>query len=162
MGLAEVSTILWQERHLLELLQFKLEVQQLLLANGRGRWLNLAGDEVERVLDELRHVELARAVEVDGVARELGLSPNPSLAELALSAADPWGGIFDQHRAALLGLSEEIRALSSVNRDLLVRGEEAIRLMAGSLDDPASEHYLADGTKTSSRPVNPFLVDQVL
>ena len=39
MGLQEVSTTLWQERNLLELLLFKLEEEQLLLAAGRTRWL---------------------------------------------------------------------------------------------------------------------------
>ena len=39
MGLSEASNILWRQRHLLELLLFKLEVEQTLLASGRLRWL---------------------------------------------------------------------------------------------------------------------------
>ena len=34
-----LSLILWRERDLLETLLFKLEEEQLLLANGRTRWL---------------------------------------------------------------------------------------------------------------------------
>src|SRR5438270_5256883 len=64
MGLAEVSNILWQERQLMELLLFKLEEEQLVLASGRSRWLNHATREVEMVLEEIKRAEVARAVEV--------------------------------------------------------------------------------------------------
>ena len=40
MGLSDVSNILWRERQLLELLLFKLEEEQLVLASGRARWLS--------------------------------------------------------------------------------------------------------------------------
>jgi len=53
MGLSEVSSILWRERQLLELLLFKLEEEQLLLAAGRTRWLPHATREVDRVLAQL-------------------------------------------------------------------------------------------------------------
>ena len=39
MALSDVSNILWRERQLLELLVFKLEEEQLVLAAGRNRWL---------------------------------------------------------------------------------------------------------------------------
>ena len=39
MALSDVSNILWRERQLLELLVFKLEEEQLVLAAGRSRWL---------------------------------------------------------------------------------------------------------------------------
>ena len=39
MSLSEVSNILWRERQLLELLVFKLEEEQFVLASGRTRWL---------------------------------------------------------------------------------------------------------------------------
>ncbi|HEY0397456.1 MAG TPA: flagellar protein FlgN, partial [Acidimicrobiia bacterium] len=54
MGLREVSAILWRERHLLELLLFKLDEEQLVLAAGRTRWLPRATREVEMVLEEIR------------------------------------------------------------------------------------------------------------
>jgi hypothetical protein len=82
-ALNEVSTILWRERQLLELLLFKLEEEQLLLAAGRTRWLAHATREVESVLEELKHAELARAVEVARVAEELGITGESSLRELA-------------------------------------------------------------------------------
>ncbi len=90
MGLAEVSSTLWRERELLELLLFKLEEEQLLLASGRSRWLSRATREVEVLLEEIRRTELLRAVQVDEAALELGLGPGPSLRELADAAQEPW------------------------------------------------------------------------
>ena len=58
---------------------FKLEEEQLVLAAGRTRWLSHATREVETVLEEIKKVELDRAIEVEGAAKELGLSSAPSL-----------------------------------------------------------------------------------
>ena len=60
-------------------LLYKLEVEQLVLASGRNRWLALAAREVESVLEAIRETELLRAVAADAVAAALGLAPNPSL-----------------------------------------------------------------------------------
>ncbi|HEX4777551.1 MAG TPA: flagellar protein FlgN, partial [Acidimicrobiia bacterium] len=54
MSLSDVSNILWRERQLLELLLFKLEEEQMILAGGRTRWLPHATREVETVLGELK------------------------------------------------------------------------------------------------------------
>ena len=46
-----MSNILWRERQLLELLLYKLEVEQILLINGRTRWLSAAAREIEDLLE---------------------------------------------------------------------------------------------------------------
>ena len=53
MSLTDLSSVLWRSRELLELLLFKLEEEQLLLAANRSRWLAHATREVEVVLDRL-------------------------------------------------------------------------------------------------------------
>jgi hypothetical protein len=98
MYLTAVSTILWRERELLDLLLFKLEEQQLVLAWGSSRWFARATEEVEIVLGEIRRSELARATVVEEAADTLGLGPNPSLAALAGACAEPWSGILRDHR----------------------------------------------------------------
>src|SRR5919107_4550897 len=89
-SLTELSSVLWRTRELMELLLFKLEEEQLLLAAGRARWLAHATREVEMVLEELKTVELSRAVASDAAAVELGLGPNASLRALADAAPPPW------------------------------------------------------------------------
>src|SRR6266496_5603996 len=105
MGLADVANILWREREALDLLLFKLEEEQLVLATGRTRWLAHATREVEFVLDRIRQTELLRAVEVDAAAAELGLPPSPSLRARADAAPPPWGDVLRDHRRAFLALT---------------------------------------------------------
>ena len=144
MGLAEVSGILWKERELLELLLFKLEEEQLVLASGRTRWLAHATREVEFVMEQIRTTELLRATQVDEVAAELGLEPVPSLNAVADAAPDPWGEIFRGHRDAFLTLTAEIQDLADANRDLLNAGSRALRETLLGLDKPL-DTYTAQG-----------------
>ena len=136
MGLQEVSTTLWQERNLLELLLFKLEEEQLLLAAGRTRWLARATREVEVVLERIREAEIMRSMEVDHVAPSLLLPPGPSLQQLAEHAPSPWNTMFADHRQAFLELTDEITQLASANRELVARGQRATQDFLATFVDP--------------------------
>jgi hypothetical protein len=144
-SLSDVSSILWRERELLEMLLFKLDEEQALLAGGRTRWLARATREVEVVLEELRKAELHRAVEVDAVAAELGLEPAPSLRELAAASDEPWRQILLDHRQAFLTATAEITALAEANRDLLGSGYRSAAEALLSLDG-GPDTYTASGT----------------
>ena len=145
-SLNDVSNILWRERQLLELLIFKLEEEQLLLAAGRTRWLAHATREVESILDAVRTTELARAVEVDAVAADLDLEPNSSLRQLAEKAPEPWGPLFEEHRMAFLALTDEIVQLAGSNRELLARGYQSAREVLKSFGHDEADVYTPNGT----------------
>lgn len=138
MGLADLSSILWREREMLELLLFKLEEEQLVLAGGRTRWLAHATREVEMVLDQIRATEVLRAAAVESIAKELGIGPNPSLSDLADAVDAPWTDLLRQHRRAFLALTTEITGLAEANRDLLTAGQRAVHetmlAVAGSVE----------------------------
>jgi hypothetical protein len=165
MGLAEVSTILWRERELLELLLFKLEEEQLVLASGRSRWLARATREVEMVLAEIRRTELVRATEVQAAATALGLGPSPSLTALVDGCAEPWSGLFREHRKAFLALTAEITALAETNRDLITAGARATREAIASLTEHGPGHevgtYAPSGAAVPG-PVRARLMDEAL
>ena len=144
MSLAGVSSTLWRERELLELLLFKLEEEQLVLASGRTRWLSRATKEVEMVLEEVRRAELLRAVQVDAAGADMGLGPGPSLRQLAEAADEPWKTLLLEHRQAFLTATAEIQAMAEANRDLLTTGFRAAREALLSLGDSA-ETYTASG-----------------
>jgi hypothetical protein len=127
MGLAELSSILWRERDMLELLVFKLEEERLVLSSGRTRWLAHATREVELVLEQIRLTEVLRAAEVAVVGAALGLGTNASLGELADAADEPWCDLFRQHRRTFLELTAEVTALAGENRELLVAGQRAVQ-----------------------------------
>lgn len=161
MSLTEVSSILWRERELLDLLLFKLEEEQLLLAAGRSRWLGHATREVEMVLEELRRAELGRAVEVEAVAVSLGLEPGVSLRELAEQAPSPWNDILREHRAAFLGVSQEISALAQSNKELLTNGFRAARETLMSLGEPEVATYDPSG-QSVQRNRGPRLLNEAI
>jgi hypothetical protein len=106
--LQDVSNILWRERNLLELLAFKLDSERLLARAGRTRWLAMADHEVERVLDELKAVELERGIQVQALVDELGLDAAPTLQSLSETVPDEWCGILADHRRALLSLARDV------------------------------------------------------
>jgi hypothetical protein len=163
MGLREVSAILWRERHLLELLLFKLDEEQLVLAAGRTRWLPRATREVEMVLEELRQTELERAVEVSRVALDLDLPSGASLRQLADAAPEPWQGMLTEHRQAFLTLTDEVTALVQTNRELLNRGQRAVRDVLASIGDGRVEVGAGYGGRpVGAEPGRPFLIDETL
>jgi hypothetical protein len=155
MGFAEVSDILWRERELLDVLLFKLEEEQLLLAAGKVRWLARATREVELVLEQIRLTELTRSVEVDAIAPSLGLEPSPSLSRLADAAPAPWGDLFHAHRAAFLTLTQEISSLAEANRDFVStayhNAQETLRTLGGATVDGYTASGKLDGSHRRRR-----------
>ena len=149
--LNDVSTVLWRERHLLELLVFKLEEERLLLTAGKVRWVNHASREVEIVLEQLRAAELFRAVKVEAAALEFGLETCPGLRSLSQAAPEPWSSIFSRHRQACLELTGEVRDLSERNRQMLAKGRDAAREALNWLTGkgaPPPQGYTASGAPT--------------
>ena len=119
MPMADLSSILWRERTLLDLLLFRLEVERLVLSSGRSWWLTIAAREIEVVLAEMRQVELERAISVDTLAEEQNLPPNPSLREIAECSPEPWRAIWLDHREAFTALTSQISELAHGNRRML-------------------------------------------
>jgi hypothetical protein len=157
---ADLSNILWRGREMLELLLFKLEEEQLVLAAGRTRWLAHATREVELVLDQIRQVEVLRATEVEVVAVMLGLPSNPSLGTLAQSAPQPWANLFAEHRKAFLALTAEISSLAETNRDLLTTGHRAVRETLMTVGGTLETYGRRGSTVTAA--ARPRLVDEAM
>jgi hypothetical protein len=160
-SLTDLSSVLWRARELLELLLFKLEEEQLLLASNRSRWLAHATREVEVVLDQIRQTEVARAAYAQAVALDLGLNAEASLGQLADAAPAPWSDLLHQHRKAFLTLTSEIGAMAEANRDLLTAGQRAARetmlAFAGTV-----ETYSPQGKTVSGGVRRPSLVDEAI
>ena len=159
MGPQELSTLLWRERELLEMLLFKLEEEQLVLTSGRTRWLGHATREVEAVLEEIRGVEIGRAMEADEAARTLGLDPGAGLAEIAAHAPAPWDDLLRAHRDAFASLTAEISALADGNRELLAVSHRAAQETLLSLQDTV-QTYDGHGQHTTVEAAHARLVDR--
>lgn len=161
MSLTDLSSVLWRSRELLELLLFKLEEEQLLLASGRSRWLAHATREVEVVLEQIRQTEVARAAYAQAVAIELSLCPDAGLGDLADAAPPPWSDLLHQHRKAFLTLTAEIGGMADANRELLTAGQRAARetmlVVAGNV-----ETYGRQGQTVTGGVRRPSLVDEAI
>ncbi|ACZ23029.1 FlgN protein [Sanguibacter keddieii DSM 10542] len=145
MSLQALSSVLWRERQLLELLLFKLEEEQLLLTSGKTRWLGHATREVENVLEQIREVELGRSVESDAVARLHGLEPGRSLHELSEAVPAPWDDLLRTHRQAFLDITHQIESLAQGNRELLSASHRATQEALANLTQD-SHTYDATGS----------------
>lgn len=141
----KLSQILWRERELLETLLYKLEVEQLVMATGRTRWLLQAAKEVESVLETIRETELVRAVAAEQAADALGLAPNPSLRALIEAADEPWTTILADHRDAFARITTDVTAMADTNRELITAGIRAARETLLTMTE-GTDGYSADGS----------------
>ena len=156
-----LSQVLWRERELLETLAFKLEVERLVLAAGRARWLVNVTREIEVVLEELRATEVLRAAAADEVAGRHGLDPNPSLAALADAAPAPWGQILSDHREAMTELAREITETAEDARGLITAGYRSARETLLAIGDTTTASYTPSGDAVID-PAGPRLLDRSL
>lgn len=145
MDFQHLSTLLWREQELLDLLLFKAEEKQYLIVSGKNRWLPRIAHEIEVVLDQLRTLEVERAAVAETIASQLGLPANPSLRTLAEAAGAPWDDLLLKHHETLLVLISELRGLSDANRELIASGLAAIdeALLSVRPDQPRT--YSATG-----------------
>jgi hypothetical protein len=115
------------------------------------------------VLEEIRQTELERAVEVSRLALDLGLPAGASLRRLADASPPPWQGMLIEHRQAFLTLTDEITALVQANRELLIRGQKAVRDVLTSIGDGKVEVGAGYGGRPAAvTDHRPFLIDETL
>lgn len=145
-GMDRLSQVLWRERELLETLAYKLDVERMVLASGRTRWLVNVTREIEGVLEDLRATEVLRATAADEAAVQVGLAPNPSLSELAEKAVEPWRAILIDHREVMTGLAQEIAETSADARVLIDAGHRSARETLLALGDASTATYRPNGT----------------
>ena len=155
MDYQHLSTLLWREQELLDLLLFKAEEKQYLILTGKTRWLARIAHEIEVVLDQLRSLEVERAAATEVLAGRLGLASNPSLRALAEVAPAPWNDLLGKHHEALLVLVTELRSLSDANRELIEGGLVAISEALTSVRAPSAGTYSQSGRPAGNayRPV---------
>jgi hypothetical protein len=156
----DLSRLLWRQRRLIETLLFKLEVERLLLATGKIRWLDAATVEVSTILDHIRSEDLAReAMPMAHIRRELGLGPDATLSDVVESAPDPWGDIYRDHQTALLSYLSEVETAAASNRELLQRGLRSTQTFLASLHStPAADGYSRTGASVAGT-IKPTIFD---
>ena len=158
MGLDELGSALWRQRELLETLLFKLEEEELIVAHGRAKWVGRAVREVELVLENIRKVELARSIEAEQAATDLGLVADASLRDIAEAAPAPWDEIMRNHHAALSDLAAQIATRSHSNQELLEQTLRSTQQALLGLENTAGTYDPKGGA--GSRDDVSFLIDE--
>ncbi|MFC7879937.1 flagellar protein FlgN [Isoptericola sp. NPDC057391] len=163
MGPQELSTLLWRERELLEMLLFKLEEEQLLLTAGRTRWLAHANREVESVVAKVREATLVRTVASESVATGWGVAADAPLRDLVAAAPSdgPWREILEGHLQGLTELTVRIRTVRDANTQFVQHASRSTQETLASLGgEPRT--YDASGASASREGGVAHLFDTVL
>jgi hypothetical protein len=153
--LSTLSQTLWRQRALVEVLLYRLEVQQMVLAGGRSQWIDMSARDVDAAINDLRAEELMRASAVASVAPLLRVPETASLTELAIAAGEPWDQILRDHQAAFLSLIAQVEAVSRDNRELLNHGlRDTHDFLSRVASAPGNDGYSMEGatTRALSRP----------
>ncbi|HUZ10080.1 MAG TPA: flagellar protein FlgN [Acidimicrobiales bacterium] len=153
MGFDKLSTLLWRERDVLDLLGFKLAEEYLVLAAGHHAWLARATAEVEQAVGLLADADHLRERAVAELVVELGLDATPTLAELAdlAAAPEPWRELLAGHRQAMLDHLAHIERVSAANREILARRMTATADALAYLGAQPGSSYGPDGNPPTLR-----------
>lgn len=148
---------LWDERHVVTVLLYKLTVTRLLLAADERRFVADALREVEHAVELLRVGEQARDTAVRDLAGAWRRDPEDlTLDELARIAPEPYGQTFREHLAAFRTLAAEIEGATRENRALartdLSSVADQLDLLTGA-SATTSTTYDAQGQLDPSTPV---------
>lgn len=147
MPLNTLTTLLWRERELLDLLEFKMEEQQLLLLAGKSQWVDRATQEIETVLEKVRTASLSRATESASVAEEYGLADDAALAEIVAAVQDPaWRDVLRGHLTALRACTARIATLRETNTQYLRSAQRSAQETLANLD---AETYSGAGSRNA-------------
>ena len=114
--LERLADTLWAERHVVELLLYRLTVAKLMLAADERRFVSLAIGEVEEAVDSLREAELRRETAIAALADVWDMDPDKlTLGDLAERAPEPFASVLADHREGFRKLTEEIEATAGEN-----------------------------------------------
>ena len=158
--LSELSHVLWQQRDLVARMIYRLEVQQLMLASGRTRWMNLSTEDVEHSIQDVQDQEVVRMALVADLAPLLGTDPDSSLRDLVTSTPEPWDLIFSEHHTEFLRLSAEAEDAARANAELLNHQLTDVRSLLRSYGSQPEHGYGSRVSGATVAPSTAVLVDR--
>lgn len=137
----------------MEQLLCALDIQQLVLANSRLRWLPAVAENVEVLVAEIKLSEAERLPVARSAAAELYLDPEATLAQLADAVDDPHRSSWRRIRTQLVELQQEIEQIVSSSSQLGQQGASAANDVMSTLGgSDESTAYSATGQTELARP----------
>lgn len=163
--LGELNPLLWRQRDVLNDVVYRLEVQQLLLVDGRERWVDRAVQDLERSLARVERYQRMQRDLLQELSAYLPVDADSTLSQVAAVVPTPWDGILEEQQSALLVLITEIEAASRDNVGLVRRGLAEVGEVMERLGRPGNPAQRADtygptGLRGPRRPVDAMLLDR--
>jgi hypothetical protein len=158
--LPELSRVLWQQRDLIERLEYRLEVQQLIMVSGRSDRLPTAVGEVEAAIAEIRKVEDQRLRVVGDVSRALGLPATATITQIRNTVPAPWDAVLDDHHTSFLRLVASTEELAARNKELAHHGLGEARAAVAHMGGAAAPRTYGKKGDKSTLSLPPTLVDR--
>jgi len=135
--LDELSRRLWLLQEQMEQLVCALDIQGLVMANNRHRWLPTVAENVELLVDDIQTSELERLPHTIRAARQLELADDATLADMADAAGEPYRSAWRRHRLKLVSLNDEIDQITASNREIGRRSVAASQEVLATVGDTA-------------------------
>lgn len=137
----------------MEQLLCALDIQHLVLANSKLRWLPAVAENVEVLVAEIKLSETERLPVARSAAAELYLDPEATLAQLADAVDDPHRSSWRRIRTQLVELQQEIEQIASSSSHLGQQGASAANDVMSTLGgSDESTAYSATGQTELARP----------
>jgi hypothetical protein len=139
--LRTLGQLLWRHREQFEAMEYQLEVQHLLVANGGDRWLARSANDLQQAVDDLASSDGQRTVVLDRLAQTLGRPSPMTLAELARWAPAPWSDIFADQHAWFTEAVERVTVASHRARGTVEAGLRAVQDLLSILGGDSRTGY---------------------
>lgn len=164
--LGELNQLLWREREVLEDVLYRLQVQQLLLVDGRDRWMDRSVEDLERALGRVERYQRMHRELLDDISDHLPVNADSTLSEIVAVTPSPWDDIFEEQQAAVLIIISEIEAASRDNHGLARQGlfhaSEAMERFGRSSGSSGqgADSYGPSGLRRPRRQSDAMLLDR--
>lgn len=138
-----LNASLWRSRAALDRLEFLLEMQLLLLADGRTEWQH----QMAELMDEV-----TEAIALNDLEREMALSARSAplpLRSLAEQAPEPWSVIFADHLVQLEATVARIEGLRNRASAAITVGQSNLADLTSQLTGRTSDGYGQDGRRST-------------
>jgi hypothetical protein len=147
--LAQLIEALDAELEQLTLLRFRLIVLASLVSADQAVWLPTSVRELQATTDQLRVIDLRRAVATSGITEAFLLDPEARLPQIAAQVDDGWGEMLHDRRRLLIEQVANVRSVAELAVSALGRRSNLLREALGFLSGEGGSSY---GRQGPARP----------
>lgn len=146
--LAQLVDVLDAEIDRIRVLRHRFVVLSALVAADQGDWVPSSVLDLQRASEDLRVIELRRAVLASGIATSYGLDDEARLEEIVAVVDPSWAAVLDTRRQAIQEQMSHLRAEADITTTAVERrsalAEEALSFLHS---DAASTYGRPRGTR---------------